>query len=274
MRSKQLLLEKYPTDKHDFKVLNQFMEQYDPVLEPWIHENIKLLELGIHKGGSLLLWRDYFPKGTIVGIDINVPKDFPQEERICLFEGSQTDTGFLSEVATKIAPGGFDIIIDDASHIGEFTKQSFWYLFDNHLKPGGLFVIEDWGTGYMSTWPDGKSVKLKQGFLSKLRSGLYPRFNYLIKSPFIIARKFLSVLSPATLRAGVFIKDRYFGLLPPFLKVPFESHGYGMVGFVKQLIDEQGAGDLTRGKPTPKSKFSKMFIMENIVCVYKAVKQP
>jgi hypothetical protein len=268
MRSKQLFLERYPTDKHDFKVLNQFMEQYDPVLEPWVHENIKLLELGIYRGGSLLLWRDYFPMGTIVGIDINVPKDFPQEERIYLFEGSQTDTGFLSEVATKMAPDRFDIIIDDASHIGEFTKQSFWHLFDNHLKPGGLYVIEDWGTGYMSTWPDGKSVKLKDGFLSKLRSGLRPRLNFLINIPFVIACKFLSVLSPAASRTG---------LLPPynlFLKCSFESHGYGMVGFVKQLIDEQGAGDLTRGKPSVKSKFSKMLIMENMVCVYKAVKQP
>jgi SAM-dependent methyltransferase len=274
MRSKQLILEKYPTDKHDFKVLNQFMEQYDPVLEPWVHENIKLLELGIHKGGSLLLWRDYFPKGTIVGIDINVPKDFPQEERISLFEGSQTDTGFLSEVATKMAPGGFDIVIDDASHIGEFTKQSFWHLFDNHLKPGGLFVIEDWGTGYMSTWPDGKSVKLKHGYLSKPRSGLHQRINFLINIHFVMVCKFISVLSARAFRFGKGIKNQYFGLLPPFLKMPFESHSYGMVGFVKQLIDEQGAGDLTRGKPSPKSKFSKMIIMENMVCVYKAIKQP
>ncbi len=294
MRSKQLNLERYPTDKHDFKVLNQFMEEYDRVLEPWVNKKIILLELGIHRGGSLLLWRDYFPMGTIVGIDITLPKGFPQEEHIHLFEGSQTDTKFLSEVATKMAPDGFDIIIDDASHIGEFTKQSFWHLFDNHLKPGGLYVIEDWITGYFGFWPDGKNIKIKEGFLSKLRSGLQPHINFLIKIYLIIERRILSgkqsgpmyffnllikifflILSkildkikPAALRTG---------LLPPynlFLKVPFESHCYGMVGFVKQLIDEQGAGDLTRDKPSIKSKFLKMIITQKMVFIHKAIEQP
>jgi spermidine synthase len=53
-------------------------------------------------------------------------------------------------VARKTAPEGFDIIIDDASHFGDLTKIAFWHLFDNHLKPSGLYVIEDWGTGYWS----------------------------------------------------------------------------------------------------------------------------
>ena len=59
--------------------------------------------------------------------------------------------------ARKTAPEGFDIIIDDASHFGDLTKIAFWHLLDNHLKPSGLYVIEDWGTGYWSDWPGGKS---------------------------------------------------------------------------------------------------------------------
>ena len=50
-------------------------------------------------------------------------------------------------VARKTAPEGFDIIIDDASHFGDLTKIAFWHLLYNHLKPSGLYVIEDWGTG-------------------------------------------------------------------------------------------------------------------------------
>jgi len=60
-------------------------------------------------------------------------------------------------VRSETAPEGFDIIIDDCSHIGEFTAVSFWHLFDRHLKPGGLYVIEDWGTGYMRGTPDGRA---------------------------------------------------------------------------------------------------------------------
>jgi spermidine synthase len=76
-------------------------------------------------------------------------------------------------VARKTAPEGFDIIIDDASHFGDLTKIAFWHLFDNHLKPSGLYVIEDWGTGYWSDWTDGKAYRprseLYSGFLSLLR---------------------------------------------------------------------------------------------------------
>jgi hypothetical protein len=232
MRSKQLLLDKYDSDK----ITNRYLEEYDPIFEPWVQKNIKLLELGIYKGGSLLLWRDYFQTGTIVGIDINIPTGLEQEERIHLFKGSQTDTRFLSEVAMKMAPDGFDIIIDDASHIGEFTKSSFWHLFDNHLKPGGLYVIEDWGTGYHPNFPDGKGFKNKSSFLSKLRSHLVCRFNFLIRVPFII-------------------------------KIPFETHRYGMVGFIKQLVDELGVVGYIRGI----HKFSNMVVTRNMVVVSKAV---
>src|SRR5262249_50712821 len=53
----------------------------------------------------------------------------------------------------------FDIVIDDASHHGMLTKQSFDMLFTRRLAPGGLYVIEDWGTGYFETWPDGKALQ-------------------------------------------------------------------------------------------------------------------
>ena len=157
MRSSQLSLDQYDSDK----IASGYLERYDPIFEPLLKKEIRLLELGVYKGGSLLLWRDYFPQGTITGIDINLPKDFQPFERIHVFEGSQADLEFLTRVAKEVAPEGFDIIIDDASHIGELTKIAFWHLFDNHLKPQGLYVIEDWGTGYWSDWPDGKSLELK-----------------------------------------------------------------------------------------------------------------
>ena len=69
----------------------------------------------MYRGGSLKLWRDYFPHGIVVGIDRKLPQDFQLGERIQIFEGSQADEGFLSKVANATAPDGFDIIIDDAS---------------------------------------------------------------------------------------------------------------------------------------------------------------
>ena len=114
------------------------------------------MEVGVKNGGSLKLWRDYFPHGAIVGIDRKLPQRLETGERIQVFQGDQADTAFLSKLASRTAPDGFDIIIDYASHIGELTKATFWHLFDRHLKPGGLYAIEDWGTGYLDDFPDGK----------------------------------------------------------------------------------------------------------------------
>lgn len=133
MRSKELDLTAYDTDK----LAHYYLEVYDPILSSWVDKELKLLEIGVRRGGSLKLWRDYFPRGVIVGVDLKLPESFVPGDRIQVFEGSQADTRFLSEVATKTATDGFDIIIDDASHIGELTKITFWHLFDHHLKPGG-----------------------------------------------------------------------------------------------------------------------------------------
>lgn len=239
MRSTQLSLEKYDSDK----ITNSYLEHYDPILEPWLEKKITLLELGVLKGGSLLLWRDYFPLGTIVGIDISLPKEFKSTERIHLYEGSQADPVFLSKVANEIAPDGFDIIIDDASHMGELTKMAFWHLFDNHLKPNGLYVIEDWGTGYWDDWPDGKSLDLESYSRPHPKYGFYSWW-----------------------------LNRAKGL---GLKIPLPCHRYGMVGLVKQLVDEQAASDVTRkklkGEPTRGSKFKSITITSSIVFVRKAV---
>lgn len=231
MRSAELDLGKYNTDK----VANRYLEKYDPVFEPFVEREVRLLELGVHRGGSLLLWRDYFPKGEVVGIDVRVRVDLSGEKRISVFEGRQDDRAFLSRVAEQSAPGGFDIIIDDASHVGSLTKTAFWHLFDNHLKSGGIYVIEDWGTGYWSDWVDGKAYRERYGNHSPYESWV-------------------------KLVRGESWKR-------------FQSHDYGMVGFIKELIDEQGFGDLTRaslnGTSLRVSKFESMTIHPSIVFIKK-----
>lgn len=209
---------KYDTDKA------HYLRWYDPFFGPLSGRPINLLEVGIYHGGSLLMWRDYFPQGTINGIDLIFPNDFQKTERIRIFQGNQTDVVFLKSVAGEAAPDGFDIIIDDASHYGRYTKTTFWSLF-NHLKPGGYYVIEDWGTGYRKDFIDGKELNL----------------------------------------------DRYQKESSKLTHRPLEGHSYGMVGFIKQLIDEQGAGDVTRNQIHPrKSKFEQVVINPAFVLIEKA----
>jgi hypothetical protein len=162
---------------------------------------VALLEVGVNKGGSLLLWRDYFTRGEICGIDLYPPANLSDSSgRIRVFQGDQGDTAQMDAIASKASPSGFHIIIDDASHIGSLTAATFQTLFYKHLKPGGFYAIEDWGTGYWESWPDGS-------------------------------------------------RPAYYDV-PQFENEgnQFPSHQGGMVGFVKQLLDECGLRDILNPK--------------------------
>lgn len=112
---------------------------------------ITILEIGIGGysdpkagGESLRMWKSFFPKAQVVGLDIS-DKSAHQTSRIKTFCGSQTDTEFLERVIREI--GQPDIIIDDGSHLNQDVIQSFSILFPK-LKEGGFYCIEDLQTSY------------------------------------------------------------------------------------------------------------------------------
>ena len=264
----------YDTDKHQF-----FLDNYVRHFRSMAQQNIKLLELGILKGGSMLLWRDFFKHGKIVGLDLNhVDIDDPTG-RISVYQGDQRDLRLLDRLATECASDGFDIIIDDASHIGEFTKISFWHLFDNYLKPGGYYVIEDWRVGYSELWPDGAKYKwpdptpdsprqFSQPSEHKSRS---PTGNYVKMSLGFVARAMDKLgMGAITSRASMlYRKSKYNSYFP--------SHDYGMVGLIKQLMDELGMDQIPNpdGSPSPLRfpKFQRMEVCPGQVFIVKSTEQ-
>lgn len=251
---KKINIRDYNTDKS-----SSYFKNYDNFFSPFRENNIKLLELGIDKGGSLLLWHDYFKNGVIVGLDIKPVPIENTTERIRIYSGLQEDTSLLDKIRKKEAPDGFDIIIDDCSHNGELTRISFWHLFDNHLKPGGIYIIEDWGTGYWKSYPDGRYYKLKSKTL------LQPLLNSVLTYLGKFDRKFLPIQL-----IYKFIKIIQIKWLVP----KFHSHNFGMVGFIKELVDECGMGDITHPingiPPYRRSKFDKLQISHGQVFILKA----
>jgi hypothetical protein len=247
---------RYNTDKPSFDV---YFRNYERVFGPLAGKKIHLLELGISQGGSLELWRDYFQSGTIAGIDISTVRLDDPTGRIHVYQGLQQDTALLDRVRRETAPDGFDIIIDDCSHIGEFTALSFWHLFDTHLKPGGLYVIEDWGTGYMRGMPDGKAY-VPPGSTASIRSRLRPFVERMVDRPSVVRR-------PALRRVVHALMNR-------LVRMKFRSHMYGLVGFVKQLVDEAGMDDITQPEwgtpPARASKFSYIQVSHGQVFIAKA----
>jgi len=239
----------YDTDKSD-----ELLHIYDQFFKQQKDNEIYLLELGVRNGGSLLLWNDYFNNVKLVGFDISEVKGFDEYENISIFKGSQSDLELLNNICQQTTPNGFDIIIDDCSHIANLTKKSFWYLFDNQLKDGGIYVIEDWGTGYWRNWPDGHKYKIKK---EKKQKSLIDKIMFYLLN----------------ISASDKIIKKANWLSHYFRTRKSKNHNYGMVGFIKELIDECGATDISHpelGVGSPReSKFNFVAVYPGIVFIKK-----
>lgn len=123
------------TDKYD---LGYFTEVYDRLLTPRKESCKLLLEIGIHTGLSLLLWKEYFLNATIHGIDIFECGTVEHTGRIV----PHYDDAYTIDCVKKFQSESFDIVIDDGPHT--FESQSFFcknYL--DLVKPGGVMILED-----------------------------------------------------------------------------------------------------------------------------------
>jgi hypothetical protein len=114
-----------------------------------------VLELGIggyarerQGGASLRMWKWFFPRAQVVGVDLE-DKSFVDEERITSYVGSQTDRGLMRRIVKK--HGAPTIVIDDGSHRSPHVRKSFRILFPM-LADDGIYVIEDVQTSYWPQW--------------------------------------------------------------------------------------------------------------------------
>jgi cephalosporin hydroxylase len=138
---------KHKTDKQILKG-HGYSKYYEQYFEPMRNNNLTILELGVREGWSMTMWEEYFPNAHIWGIDNDFEQKCPKgfsSPRLHFHLGSQTDDAFLNKI-NKMA-GGFDIIIDDCSHISPLTIKSHTVLFPL-LKSKGIYVIEDLHTNF------------------------------------------------------------------------------------------------------------------------------
>jgi 23S rRNA U2552 (ribose-2'-O)-methylase RlmE/FtsJ len=112
---------------------------YEQLFQSFKKDNIKILEIGVLRGGSLRLWKDYFGKNSVVyGIDIDPEAKIYEGEGIHVFIGDQGDPKFLQEVIH--VAGEFDIVIDDGAHTNYMISTAFEVLYPRTKK---LYIVED-----------------------------------------------------------------------------------------------------------------------------------
>lgn len=138
---------KHGTDKasdgHDY------LNVYEEFLAPYRNSARAIMEIGVREGPSVRLWRDYFTRAQVIGVDVKEECRAHADERIAIEIGNQGDPRFVRQLMKTYKP---DIVMDDGSHIWKHQIDTFRVVFPL-LNPGGLFVCEDLHTSRINAFP-------------------------------------------------------------------------------------------------------------------------
>ena len=116
---------------------------YTPLYHEWLKDEPvrRMLEIGVWRGYSLRMWRDFFPMAQVYGLDLSPRFMVHGEPRIKTAVCDQGNEASLALAAANFG-GGFDLIVDDGSHEPTHQVASCRALLP-FLRPGGMYVIED-----------------------------------------------------------------------------------------------------------------------------------
>ena len=92
-------------------------------------------------GYSLRMWREYFTKGKVAGVDIYIEPlaaDLTTNPDYIVINCDATSPSLSDHLQGMT----FDVIIDDGSHFLDHQLITFDIL-RKHVKPGGIYIIED-----------------------------------------------------------------------------------------------------------------------------------
>jgi len=149
-----------PPTRHRFPMLKsaEMVRLYDRVLGSRRIEGV--LELGIFKGGSCAFFNALLRPRVHAAVDFateswpalnELAADVTADGRVLelRYGLNQTDEAGLSALATRLFTEGngqsiLDLVVDDASHQCDYTRQSLNVLLPR-LRPGGVYAVEDWG---------------------------------------------------------------------------------------------------------------------------------
>lgn len=162
-KNKELL-----TDKNS---VHNYFCIYEKLFQPIKNEKLNIMELGLHKGHSLILWLEYFKNSNVYGVDWRL---FNQrnDETFKQYLKYENDRLFLYtfnidevEQFNVFKDIKFDIIIEDADHTLSQQTKTFDQL-KSRLTQGGIYIVEDIQSINLRAWYD------------KMQNEQKPRYNY------------------------------------------------------------------------------------------------
>jgi SAM-dependent methyltransferase len=118
---------------------------YDILFNNIRNKKINLAEIGIEKNAATKMWRKYFKKAWIYGLEYDEKKIYSAiKHKLYKTNYCKIDVSLKSSIKNsfKKINKKFDIIIDDSTHI--FKDQiNIIQEGRNFLKKGGILIIED-----------------------------------------------------------------------------------------------------------------------------------
>ena len=153
MKSLDVIAQNKGTDKSSHG--HSYCQYYDMMFDSIRYKPINLFEIGVDKGDSLLMWKEYFPHGEIHGADIREGYEYLHELGIKTHVVDHSSKGELILFGEQYN-NYFDIIIEDGSHMSMDSILTFEILF-KYLKSGGFYCYEDALCDYDSRWNKGAS---------------------------------------------------------------------------------------------------------------------
>lgn len=136
---------KYNTDKATY---HGYTDLYDRLLSDLRNAPIRMLEIGILNGASLLMWDEYFPNAKIYGVDINSHSHLDSSKISTIVANQEIEEQLLS------LPDDLDLVLDDGGHTMLQQQLTLKVMF-NKLKPNGIYILEDLHTslpGFYSSY--------------------------------------------------------------------------------------------------------------------------
>lgn len=182
---------------------NSYFDAYEKHFSKYTNQHVKILEIGVFKGGSLQMWKNYFgPQSKIIGMDLNPECAQYEEDQIEIFIGDQSNISDLSRLVEKYK--NFDIIIDDGSHINEHQIKTFEFLFD-YLNFGGIYLVEDTHTSYWNNY--GGGYKNNNSFI-EFSKNLIDDINGYSMRPNARVTKYTNIISDIHINYGMIFFEK------------------------------------------------------------------
>jgi hypothetical protein len=134
-----------PMEFTDKGTWHSYINTYQEIFNQYPN-SIKILDIGVHSGGSLWLWSNYLKSYKIWGMDIS-----PTYERKRPFQDDITNDSNITTLwnrdSTKVSsfedvPNEFDLIIDDGDHRPDSQINTFFVAWPK-LNNAGIYIIED-----------------------------------------------------------------------------------------------------------------------------------